>query len=148
MIVEVIAALVLLVAVNEAILPLPLAPRPIAVLLLVQLYDVPVPLNVTAVVDVLLHTLWFPTAVTVGVGFTVIVKVCAVPTQPLAVGVTVNIPLIALAPVFVAVNEAIELPVPLAAAPIEVLLFVHAYVGLVPELVNTSVLVLALLHTL
>ena len=55
-IVAVIAALVLLVAVKEAILPLPLAPRPIAVLLFVQLYDVPVPLNVTAVVDILLHT--------------------------------------------------------------------------------------------
>jgi len=36
-IVDVIAALVLLVAVKEAILPLPLAPRPIAVLLFVQL---------------------------------------------------------------------------------------------------------------
>ena len=54
--VDVIAALVLLAAVNDAILPLPLAPRPIAVLLFVQLYDVPVPLNVTTVVDVLLHT--------------------------------------------------------------------------------------------
>ena len=49
-IVAVIGALVLLVAVNEEILPVPLAARPIAVLLLVQLYTVLVtkdPPNVT-----------------------------------------------------------------------------------------------------
>jgi hypothetical protein len=44
----------LLIAVNEAIFPLPLAARPIEVVLLVQLKTTPpgVPLNVTVVVDV------------------------------------------------------------------------------------------------
>ena len=49
-IVAVIVALVVLVAVNEEILPVPLAARPIAVLLFVQLYTVLVtkdPPNVT-----------------------------------------------------------------------------------------------------
>jgi hypothetical protein len=45
------------VAVKAAILPVPLAARPIDVLLLVQVYDVaPVPEKLIAVVEVLLHT--------------------------------------------------------------------------------------------
>ena len=72
-IVEVMADAVLLVAVKAAILPVPLAPIPIAVLLLAQLYEVPLPLKVMAVVFALLHTVWLATAVTVGVAFTVTV---------------------------------------------------------------------------
>jgi hypothetical protein len=74
-IVAVTGAFVVLVAVNEAMLPLPLAPSPIEVLLLVQLYTVPVtaPLKATAVVAAPLQSVWFDTAFTVGVGFTVIV---------------------------------------------------------------------------
>jgi hypothetical protein len=45
--------------------------------------------------------------------------------QVAAVGVTVNTPLVALAPVLVAVNEAIAEPLPLAPIPIVVLLFDH-----------------------
>jgi hypothetical protein len=88
----VIGALVLLVAVNEAMLPVPLAARPIAVLLLVQLYTVPVtaPLKVTADVDALLHTTSLLTAFTVGVGFTVYVKVVGVPVQVVASGTTID----------------------------------------------------------
>ena len=82
-IVAVTGAVPVLVAVKLAILPVPLAPRPIVVLLLVQLYTVPAtaPLNVTAAVGEPLHTTWFATALTVGVGFTVIVKVSEVPAQ-------------------------------------------------------------------
>jgi hypothetical protein len=45
------------VAVKAAMLPVPLAARPIDVLLFVQVYDVaPVPEKLIAVVEVLLHT--------------------------------------------------------------------------------------------
>ena len=50
------------------------------------------------------------------------------PGHPLAVGVTVIVAVIGDDVVFVAVNEAIS-PVPLAASPIAVLLFVHANVA-------------------
>jgi hypothetical protein len=82
-----------------------------------------------------------------GNGFTVIVNVCTGPTQLLAVGVTVNTPVVATVPVFVAVNDAIELPLPLDNAPIVGLLFVHVNVVPVTFDVNTSVLVFWLLHT-
>jgi hypothetical protein len=62
--------------------------------------------------------------VTVGVGFTVIVNVCAKPVHPLAIGVTVIIPEIGAAPAFVPVNTGI-LPVPDAPSPIAALLFVQ-----------------------
>ena len=72
-----------LVAMKLAILPVPLAARPIEGALFVQLYTVPAtaPLNVTAAVAVPLHSTWFATALTVGVGFTVIVKVLGAPAQ-------------------------------------------------------------------
>jgi len=47
-IVPMIGEVVLLVVVNELILPVPLAPRPIAVLLFTHVNDVAVPLNVIA----------------------------------------------------------------------------------------------------
>jgi hypothetical protein len=74
-IVAVTGAFVVLIAVNEAMLPLPLAPSPIEVLLFVHVYTVPVtaPLKATAVVAAPLQSVWFDTAFTVGVGFTVIV---------------------------------------------------------------------------
>ena len=78
-------ALVALVAVNEAILPLPLAASPIDGALFVQLYTMVPPvvglLKLTAVVDAPLQRVWFATAFTVAVGFTVIVKLIGVPTQ-------------------------------------------------------------------
>ena len=75
--------LVVLVAVKLAILPVPLAARPIVVLLFVQLYTVPAtaPVKFTAAVAVLLHTTWLATAFTVGIGLTVMVNVCGVPVQ-------------------------------------------------------------------
>ena len=55
---------------------------------------------------------------TVGVGFTVIVKVPAGPEQLFAVGVTVNVPIIGLVVEFV--NIVLEIvPLPLAAIPID-----------------------------
>ena len=65
----------------------------------------------------------------VGVGFTVMVKVCEVPIQALKprvyVGVTVMVEDIDTGPLFVAVNAG-KLPVPLESAkPIAVLLLVH-----------------------
>ena len=52
------AALVVLIAVNAAILPVPLDASPMDGVLLVQLNTVPAgePLKVTAAVEVLLHT--------------------------------------------------------------------------------------------
>jgi len=60
----------------------------------------------------------------------VIVKVETVPAQPFAVGVMVIVPEIVEFVVFVAVNEG-TFPLPLAARPIDVLLFDH--VKVVPE---------------
>ena len=53
------------------------------------------------------------------------VKVIGVPMQPFAVGVTVTVATILVVPMLVAVKEGI-FPVPLAARPIEGVLFVHA----------------------
>jgi hypothetical protein len=120
------------VAVNDGISPVPLAPKPILVLLFVQLYTVPAtaPLKFTAVVGDPLHTVWLLTAFTVGVGLTVIVNVVEAPVQvtPLLVyvRVTVIVATTATKPEFVAVNDGIS-PVPLAPKPILVLLFVQLY---------------------
>jgi len=61
------------------------------------------------------------------VGLTVIVNVCGVPGQPLAVGVTVMVAVTGAAVALVAVNDAM-LPEPLAARPMAVLLFVQVNV--------------------
>ena len=86
------------------------------------------PLKLTAPVEAPLHKAWFDGAVTVGVGLTVIVKVCGVPPQvaPALVydGVTVTVAVIAVVPALVAVKLAM-LPLPLAPRPIAVLLFVQ-----------------------
>ena len=129
--VEVIGVVPVLVAVKAGTLPVPLAAKPIAVLLLVQLKVVPAtaPVNVVAVVLAPLHTTWLAGWFTVGVGFTVIVKVVGVPVQtaPPGIvyeGVTVTVAVTGVVPVLTPVNDGM-LPVPLAAKPIEVLLFVH-----------------------
>lgn len=125
-IVAVIGDVVGLIATNAGMVPVPLAPRPMLVLLFVQVYTVPAtgPPIVTAVVNEPAHTDWLAIAVTDGVGFTVMVKVTGVPAQPAADGVTVIVAVIGAAVVLVAVNAAI-LPVPLAARPMAVLLFVQ-----------------------
>jgi hypothetical protein len=65
-----------LIAVNDAIVALvPLAAKPMLIVLLVQLYAVAVPTNVINPVPAPLHTVWSVGSFTVGVGSTVIVKV-------------------------------------------------------------------------
>ena len=107
-------------------LPDPVDARPIEVVLFVQVYVVPLtaPLKLTAVVDAPLHNVWLVGAVTVGVGLTVIVKFCGLPTQLFADGVTVTVAVTGALVVLLAENELI-LPEPVDANPIEVVLFVH-----------------------
>ena len=64
-------------------LPDPLAPKPTAVLLFDQLYVVPAtaPLKLTILLVAPVQSAWFDGAFTVGVGFTVMVKVIGVPLQ-------------------------------------------------------------------
>lgn len=74
-------ALVVLVAVKFR-LPVPLAPRPMAVLVLVQLYTVPATGPVKVCVTVApAHTTWLTGGFTTGIGFTVMVNVIGVPGQ-------------------------------------------------------------------
>ncbi len=122
-----------LVAVKAGSGPLPLAPRPIAVLLLLHSYVVLPPLRsvvkVNAGTAALLQCTWSAGSSTCADGLTVIVKVCAGPVQLspplLKVGVTVMVALIGAVPPLVAVKAGSG-PLPPAPRPIEVLLFVHA----------------------
>jgi hypothetical protein len=125
-IVAVTADEVVFTAVKEAIFPLPLAARPIDGVLFVQLNVVPatgLP-NVIAVVAVPAQSVWLATAFTVAVGFTVMVNVFAAPVQPFAVGVTVIVAVTGALVVFTPLNEGI-FPVPLAARPMDGVLFVQ-----------------------
>ena len=76
------------------------------------------------------------------------VKVCAVPVQPLATGVTVMVATTGVVPEFTALKASI-LPVPLAAKPMEGVSLVQLYT--VPETVGEEVkftaAVIAPLHT-
>ena len=155
MIVATTGAVPALVAVNAAIFPEPLAASPIEAVLFVQLYTIDPPLvglpNVTSVVEVLLQTTWLVTAFTVAVGFTIIVNVLGVPVQVVPAfvydGVTVMVAVTGALPAFVAVNELIS-PAPLAASPIEGVLFVQLYT-IVPPVVglpNDTAVVAAPLH--
>jgi hypothetical protein len=119
-----------LVAVNDAILPVPEAARPVAVLVFTQVNVSPLtgPENETAAVPVPLHTVWLePDSVPVmaGVGLTVMLKLWGVPPQPPAEGVTVMVPATGDVPLLVPVNEAM-LPLPDAPRPMAVLLFAQA----------------------
>ena len=109
-------------------LPVPLAARPMAGLLLVQLYTVPATAPVKACVTVdPAHTVWFATGLTVGIGFTVMVNVIGVPGQVtplLKFGVTVMVATWGTLVTLVATKLAI-LPAPAAARPMLVLLFVQ-----------------------
>jgi hypothetical protein len=68
-------AVPVLVAVNVPILPVPPEARPIDGWEFVQLYVVPVPVKVTAVVGLPLHTCWLSSASAVGSALTVVVYV-------------------------------------------------------------------------
>jgi hypothetical protein len=98
-------------AVKEAMFPLPLAAKPILVLSFVQSKLVPetVPEKLMGPLAFPLHCTKLVIALTVGVGFTVMVKVFEVPGHPLAVGVTVMVATIGVVPVFTAVNAGMVL---------------------------------------
>jgi hypothetical protein len=135
-------ALPVLIALNEAILPLPLATRPMEVVLFVQLNTVFGTAKVEAKsIDPVaepLQTVMDETAFTVGFGFTVIVNVIGVPGHPFAVGVTVMSPEIAPLVALVVVKAGIVAVFPEAAKPIAELLFVQAYVVLGELLPNVT----------
>jgi len=126
-------------AVNEAILPEPLAANPIDGVLLVQL-NVNVPpvvglLKFTAAVGVPLHRVWLATAFTTGVGLTVIVNVTGAPTQVipplLKLIVTVIVATTGALVAFVALKESMS-PVPAAGNPIDGVLLVQLNVMIPP----------------
>jgi len=127
-IVAVIGASVLLVTGKDAIFPVPLPSSPIAVLLFVHVQVVAftlLPLKVMAacvspaqrVLSVILSK--------TGSGFTVIVKILAVPLQPADdFGITVIVAVIGALVLLVTGKDNI-FPVPLIGSPIAALLFVH-----------------------
>jgi hypothetical protein len=117
----------LLNAVNEGILPVPLAASPMEVVLFVQVYTVfaTPPLNVTAADAVPLQRSWFAGWFTCVPGFTVIVKVlCIVELQASADSLTVMVAITGDVPVLRAVKDGI-FPVPLAPSPMDVVLLVQ-----------------------
>ncbi len=81
--VAVIGRLVAFTAMKAGISPVPLAARPMAVLLLVQLNTVPatVPVKFTGAVNTPAHNAWLAGWLTVGVGLTVMVNVTGKLTQ-------------------------------------------------------------------
>lgn len=119
-------------ATNAGILPDPLDANPIVELLFVQLYTVVLrlPEKITGLVMPPAHRTWLDGIDTVGVGFTVMINVSDIPTQPAAVGVTMITASTEDTPVLIALN-APTFPIPLAARPTEVFVFDHVYV--VPE---------------
>ena len=84
----------------------------------------PVPVKLMAVVEAPLHNAWLAITLTVGVGSTVIVKDVVAPVHAPNVGVTTIVAVTA-APVLLTAVKAAMLPVPLAARPIDVVVFVH-----------------------
>ena len=112
------------VAVKDEISPLPVAPKPMLVLLFVQLYIVPAtaPAKLTTAVVVPLHKTWLAGCTTLGAGLTVIVNDLGVPGQPAVVGVTVIVAVTGVIPALTAVKAGI-FPLPVAPKPMVVLLF-------------------------
>ena len=121
-----IVSVVVFAAMNEGILPVPLAPRPIAVLLFVQLKLVPatVLVNVSVPVADPLHTRMLFGMFSLGVGFTVMLKLSGAPVQPFAAAVTAMIATTGVVPLLIAVNAGTS-PIPEPPRPIVVLLFVQ-----------------------
>ena len=113
---------VAVLAAVKLISPLPLAANPMAVLSFDQLnvgLTVPEKLRLTAVPAQVVR---LPGAISVGVGLMVMLKFCGVPKHPFNAGVTVILPVCG-APTAAALK--LILPVPEAANPMAVLLFVQ-----------------------
>ena len=83
------------------------------------------PLKFRSPVALPLHTAAFSGTLTFGVGFTVSVKLCVKPLQPLADGSTVIVAVTGDVPLFVTVNDGMLLPAPVEARPMELLVFVQ-----------------------
>jgi hypothetical protein len=119
-------------ATNEGISPIPLAPRPMLILLFVQVNVVIPPVltvvKVTVVVLPPLHTTWLAGWSTSPVGLTVIVKVFVGPshvTPPFVkCGVTMIVAITGDVPALIAVKVGI-LPLPVAVNPMLVSLLVQ-----------------------
>lgn len=124
--VAVTGALVVLIAVNDGISPVPFAARPIEGSLLVQLKEVvpTEPVKLTMPVGNPLHTARLAGTNTLGIGFKVIVKIAGAPVHPFADGVTVIIAVTGTLLLLMPTKDGI-LPLPLAARPIEGSLFVQ-----------------------
>lgn len=138
--VAVIGPLVALVVTKGSISPVPLAARPMPVLLLVQLKVEPgVPLKVMVAVVAPLQYTWLATGVTTGVGLTNTVAVIGVPAQPPVVGVMVNVTVIGNGLVLVKVP--LILPEPLAAIPLTVAVLLRVQLNTVPGMLPVSTIV-------
>ena len=146
LIVAVWGPVVVLVTANDEISPDPAAARPMEVFELVQLYSVPgtfPEINICEV-EARWHKTWFPTVLTVGIGFTVMLKEAALPVHVrpalVNVGVTTTTAVTGPVVVLVTVNEEM-LPVPAAARPTEVFELTQLYTvpGTLPEIITDEV---------
>ena len=106
------------VVVKLGMLPLPEAAKPIDGASFVQSKVVPfaLPVKVIVPLPMPLHFTILVIELTFGRGFTVILNVLDKPVQLLAVGVTVTVAITGVKPVFIAVNDVMEL-LPEAAIP-------------------------------
>ena len=119
-----------MVAEKAGTLPAPLAPTPMAVLLLVHAKVEPVGELMNEVIGTSVpgHKVSLTGKITVGTGLTVMVYEAGFPTQPFKVAVTETVPEIGVSPALVEVNAAM-LPVPDAPKPILVLVLLQAKVA-------------------
>ena len=115
------------VAVKEAMFPVPEAAKPIVLLLLVQVKLPPVGTltNAVAGIKVPLQKVAFDGTETVGIGFTVMVKVICGPVHIPSLAVTEIVAVIGVEPVFVEVKAG-RFPLPEAANPIAGLVLFQA----------------------
>jgi len=121
------------------ILPLPLAAKPIAVLEFVHEKVAPVGelVKLLMLIGTPGQTAILFICVTIGAGYTVIVKLMGVPGHPLSDGVTIIVPVIFAPVLFAGAFQLGIFPVPLVAKPIAALEFVHekaAPVGILAKL--------------
>jgi len=138
-----------LVAVNDGMLPEPLAAKPIAVLEFVQVKVAPgvTLVKVLAGTTPLLQTVILAGTDTAGIGCIVMLYGVGKLTQLLTVAVTVMVVYVGKLPLLIAVNEGTS-PVPLAANPTEVFEFVHVNVPPAGVLVKFVAGITALLQTI
>lgn len=131
-----------MMAVNPAIFPVPLAARPMDVLLLVHVYAAPCTAEAKYIMPVVapLQTRCPAGTVTAGIGFTVMVKDFPGPAHPFNSGITVMVAVTGKVVLLMAVKDGM-FPVPDGASPINVLLFVQwkAVPGILPAKLTTGV---------